>query len=215
MERGIEHAKKEAKDQVPGDRVKDAFAMARELRWRVRLANGYTSDDDSRNRRKGDPVATTNATHGNVAGKKRKRVEEDMDGRGSSGTFMHYKPRPWDVVVARPTQMEQKTLKVSRPSISRTDWADEWVEWQDFNETADAPETVMKQRRDVIVKVRRTGQGIERQRVERVLENWTWDDRGHSPAPEIPHPTLTNGHLAKSESTDIPDIDMDNAVATG
>ena len=52
MERGTDQTKKEAKDQVPGDRIKDAGAMARELRWRVRLAGGYESDDDSRLRRK-------------------------------------------------------------------------------------------------------------------------------------------------------------------
>ena len=46
MERGNDHAKREAREQVPNDRVKDAPALARELRWRVRLARGESSDDE-------------------------------------------------------------------------------------------------------------------------------------------------------------------------
>ena len=74
MEKGTDHAKREAKEQVPGDRVKDAPAMARELRWRVRLAGGYESDDDARVR-KGQKKAAGHKEEVNGAGKKRKRCQ--------------------------------------------------------------------------------------------------------------------------------------------
>ena len=47
MERSPESVKRDIRDQVPGDKVKDAPALARELRWRVRLAEGYTRDRKS------------------------------------------------------------------------------------------------------------------------------------------------------------------------
>src|ERR1700730_14607994 len=35
MERGLESVRRDVRDQVPNDKVKDAPAVARELRWRV------------------------------------------------------------------------------------------------------------------------------------------------------------------------------------
>jgi F-box/leucine-rich repeat protein 10/11 len=43
-------------------------------------------------------------------------------------------------------------------------------------------EVEVERRRQVIVKTRRTFHGFERQRVERVIETWSWDDgNAHSP----------------------------------
>jgi len=43
IEKGTEAAKREAKEQVPFDKIKDPASMARELRWRVRAAAGVDS----------------------------------------------------------------------------------------------------------------------------------------------------------------------------
>ena len=49
MERPVDSSsKREAKDMVPADKVKDPCALARELRWRVRLAAGAGSGDEGR-----------------------------------------------------------------------------------------------------------------------------------------------------------------------
>jgi len=53
LEHGGEQGKKEVKDQIPSERVKDAPAMVRELRWRLRSAAGYSSDDELQGTRKG------------------------------------------------------------------------------------------------------------------------------------------------------------------
>ncbi len=66
LESGSDQAKKETKEQVPVDRVKDAPAVARELRWRVKQALGYSSDDEGSGRRSG-------------AGSKRRRIEDEEE----------------------------------------------------------------------------------------------------------------------------------------
>lgn len=210
MERGTEHAKKEAKEQVPGDRVKDAPAMARELRWRVRLANGYTSDEDSKHRRKASTAAVSSAVHHNSAVKKRKRTDEDGDAEETNSTFMHFKPRAWDAVAAHPAQREQRSLIAPRPTPDTADWTKEWVEWKDVTEGSEGGlGAVVEQRKDVIVKVRRTEKGVERQRVERVLEDWTWTDGIASSPEKDPDTLLSNGHIAKPEPVETVDVTMD------
>ncbi|KAG9089737.1 JmjC domain-containing histone demethylation protein 1, partial [Ceratobasidium sp. 392] len=59
---------KEAREHVPGDRIKEPGALARELRWRVRNARGVDSDGE------GGPMHVPAPTH--TAGVKRKRAEE-------------------------------------------------------------------------------------------------------------------------------------------
>ncbi|KAI0693879.1 Clavaminate synthase-like protein [Cytidiella melzeri] len=185
MERGSELAKKEAKDQVPGDRIKDAPALARELRWRVRLANGYASDDESKPRRKAAITPSSIATHVS-APKKRKRAEDDVE---ANGPFLHFKPRPWDAMAAHPSEKNRKVTKARKPgAFQESEWTKELVEWKDVGIGEDdegAPEAVVEFRRDVIVKVRRTDKGFERQRVERVLEEWAWEGE-QQPSTEPP-----------------------------
>ncbi|KIP03676.1 hypothetical protein PHLGIDRAFT_110576 [Phlebiopsis gigantea 11061_1 CR5-6] len=202
MERGaIEQARRAAKDEVPGDRIKDAPALARELRWRVRLANGYVSDDDVRVRRKQPVNGSTNGV------KKRKRGEEERDAGEENPTFMHFKPRRWDAVVAHPAEQERKTMKMEKPVAEDGAWADAWTTADVVVSAGDAEEATVESRREVIVKVRRTARGLERQRVERVLEEWVWNSevaKAATPALEAkdlattgssaePPPTAANG----------------------
>ncbi len=169
IERGSDQAKREAKEHVPGDRVKDAPAMARELRWRVRLANGYDSDEDARVRRK-----AKTGTHDAVSGasRKRKRVDGEEEDEPKS-IFLHFKPRRWDAVTVDPVEKEKRVVKVAPSDRASTDGLANWSAW-DVSEVPEGEEVTVESRKDAIVKVRRTAHGLERQRVQRVLENWTW-----------------------------------------
>lgn len=179
MEKDADSAKREAKDQVPGDRVKDAPATARELRWRVRMASGYSSDDDVKSRRR-----TLNGhTHGSSASingshRKRKRTEEEPEVEIAHPTFLNFKPRTWDVIKSQPTVSDTRTVKARRPDES-AGWGEAWSQWKDVD--GEAPddgsgEASVQRKRDVVVKVRRTAKGLERQKVERILEDWTWGE---------------------------------------
>jgi F-box/leucine-rich repeat protein 10/11 len=163
MERGSDGAKKEAREQVPGDRVKDAPALARELRWRVRQASGHLSDDD------GEPTVNLK-----VNGVKRK-TEDDQ----SMGLFRHFQPRKWDQINDRPTEEEKRTI-TTRRSESLEGWTEAWLDKPE-HEDWEEDEVDLCRKRTVIVKTRRTESGIERQRVERVLEQWVW----HSKPPQV------------------------------
>ncbi|KZT66856.1 Clavaminate synthase-like protein [Daedalea quercina L-15889] len=173
IERGTDHAKREAKEQVPSDRVKDAPALARELRWRVRLTRGESSDDEGRGHRKSLKANGSVESLSNGAGTKRKRSPAP----GDAGIFRNFKPRLWERVANQPVERDSRVVKVRRPAPDGDDWNTRWAEWKDGGdaETGEGAEAVrVERRKDVIVKVRRTEKGIERQRVERILEEWVW-----------------------------------------
>ncbi|CAL1703876.1 unnamed protein product [Somion occarium] len=181
IERGTEQARREAKEQVPSDRVKDPAAMARELRWRVKFATGYTSDDESSHRRKGKTTAISSVAS---VGEKRKRsVDEDEE---KHLLFKNFKPRIWDKVTVLPTEEESRTLK--RKKMDDSEGLDVWAAGTDLEDDPDADEGVtVKRRKNMVVKVRRTAKGLERQRIERITEDWVWDEP-KQPVPSIsPH----------------------------
>jgi hypothetical protein len=150
LECGTELAKKEVKDQIPFDRVKDAAALARELRWRVRVAAGHSSDDEA------GEVQMTNG----YRGMKRKRSEcrEDLL------RFKNFKPRQWDKVTEKDGMVEEKVIKSKRPDTLES--------WQSDDE-GDGNARVSV-RRNVLVKLRYRAGVLERERIERVVEEWTW-----------------------------------------
>ena len=176
IERGNDHAKREAREQVPNDRVKDAPALARELRWRVRLARGESSDDEGRGHRKAIKANGSVDSLSNGAGTKRKRspVTEDI------AMFRNFRPRQWERITNEPVLHDSHMAKARRPAPNSDDWMARWAEWKD-DDSRKAEEGVedarVERRKDVILKVRRTETGIERQRVERVLETWVWKGR--------------------------------------
>ncbi|KAF8185034.1 hypothetical protein K438DRAFT_1837300 [Mycena galopus ATCC 62051] len=159
LERGSDQAKKEAKEQIPADRVKDPAAVARELRWRVRLAAGNASDDEG---------ATVKP---NGAGVKRKRTADAEDERPR---FKNFKPRRWDSVVEKSDEGETRVVKARKPVGDDEAWKEQWVEWSTNGVESDAGDAQVKSRTETIVRIRRTGEGLERQRVERVVESWEW-----------------------------------------
>jgi F-box/leucine-rich repeat protein 10/11 len=155
MERGTEAARKEAREQVPGDRIKDAPALARELRWRIKQIAGHASDGE-------DESKTIN-------GHKRK-LEDD-----SPAMFRNFRPRKWDRMIDRSSQEEVKSLAAQKPD-SLDNWTDGWIDTIEPNSDEAGEEAELRRSRTVIVKARRTETGVERQRIERILEHWTWRD---------------------------------------
>ncbi|KAJ7184115.1 jumonji superfamily protein [Mycena filopes] len=158
LERGTDQAKKEAKEQIPTDRVKDAAAVARELRWRVRLAAGNMSDDEG------------SSVKANGAGVKRKRIADDDE----RPRFKNFKPRRWDNVAEKANEGETRVVKANKPAEDDEAWKDLWMEWATGAAEGDATDAQVKSRTETIVRIRRTGEGLERQRVERVIESWEW-----------------------------------------
>lgn len=162
MERGTEVAKREAKENVPSDRVKDAPAMARELRWRVRLAAGATSDDEDLGR----PVKKNM-----VNGHKRKRSPASA---AVGVQFRNFQPKGWDAVNELPRESDERVVNTHPPRTSDM-WEREWMEWDKELEGQEQEErAIVEKTRDVMIKVRKTENGVERQRIERVMERWVW-----------------------------------------
>ncbi|OBZ75769.1 JmjC domain-containing histone demethylation protein 1 [Grifola frondosa] len=175
MERGIESAKKDAKEQVPGDRIKDPSAMARELRWRVKLAAGYNSDDESHTSHR---TKTGHDAHAN--------------GIGTSES----------AVLPTPARRIWTGVKARKPDERTEDWMEQWVDWKEDLDDAhadDADDAMVDRRHDVIVKVRRTARGLERQRVARTLEEWVWGDK--APAPQQMEAMDTGGDGTPPQQT--------------
>lgn len=200
MERGQDTAKRAAKEEVPGDRIKDAAALARELRWRVRLANGYTSDDDTRGRRKTVTNGHTNGSSSGAAAKKRKRGDEEGDADEVMQTFLHFRPRRWDSITSYPAEKEEKKVKAKRPT-EEAGWTDVWTTAKDLDSLAEEgqEEAEVQLRRELVVKVRRTAKGLERQRIERTLEDWTWGAKIQEMSSEPSSVGKQNGDASKGD----------------
>ncbi|KAJ7632317.1 jumonji superfamily protein [Roridomyces roridus] len=164
LERGSEQGKKEIKDQIPVDRVKDPAAVARELRWRLKLAAGSDSDEE------GGSVAITKT---NGSGLKRKRGGEEED----RPRFRNFKPRQWDNVAEHSEEGESRLVKITQPLEEDETWKERWTDWS--NEVMDedgGTEAKVTKRTDTMVRVRRIASRLERQRVERVVETWEWEE---------------------------------------
>ena len=163
LETGAEQAKKEVREQIPTERVKDAPAAARELRWRAKLALGYSSDDEGSG---GTRRAKKSVTP--PIGFKRKRVEGDDE----IAHFRNFKPKPWDaMVVVKKEANQTRVSKAARPSEG-DEWTSRWVTEAEVKDEED--EATVESCQEVVIKVRRTLKGLERQRIERTIEDWTW-----------------------------------------
>lgn len=163
MERGTEAAKKDQMEQLPSDRVKDASAMARELRWRVNQAAGYMSDDENR--------STTNGVNGRSV--KRKRRNSDSPSVDGPIKFKNFRPRLWDCVSDLGQKEDERVVKMSRPR-EMEDLKVRWGDWEDLQEDQNEAGAVVRTRTNAIVKVRQTGEGLERERCERRVETFVW-----------------------------------------
>ncbi|PPQ63192.1 hypothetical protein CVT24_005737 [Panaeolus cyanescens] len=148
LENGNDQQKKEAKEQIPSDRVKDGPAMARELRWRVKQAMGYSSEDES----------------GRV---KRTLKRRRIDGN-EPGPFRHFRPKTWDGMNIQREEEEESLVK-GYSAGERPDWI-EW--WTGMNDNSGGKEGKMIKRRETEVRVRKTQKGIERHVIRRSIEEW-------------------------------------------
>jgi len=175
MERGNEATKRDAKEQVPTDRIKDAPALARELRWRVRLAAGTTSDDEEHGR-----PAKRALTNGNAnvnGGVKRKRSPIEMQETETGTTlarvqFRNFQPRGWDVVEDLPKEEETKTVQAVYPEVG---WQQRWIKWDDGVFGGDGgQQALVERKREITVRARKIDGRVERQRIERMFEKWEW-----------------------------------------
>jgi hypothetical protein len=117
LERGSEIAKKEARENVPADRVKDPSLLARELRWRVRNAAGVDSDtelggedDDTIVPIKRDSTAARDAA-------KRRRRDET-----SGPLFKNWQRPEWSNVENTPLREKHDTLKVEEGAEGEMSW---------------------------------------------------------------------------------------------
>ncbi|KAF5358557.1 hypothetical protein D9756_001773 [Leucocoprinus leucothites] len=167
MEHGSDAAKKEVREQIPSDRVKDAPVVARELRWRLKLAMGAASDDES--------TKKPEKTNGHVNGMKRRRVEsEGLEESVGVQRFRNFKPRVWDREGRKEEDLGTETVKVARPGVG-DGWSDVWMDGDDkmMGSPEDAEAQISRQR-TVVVKIRKTNKGLERQRIERTAEQWEW-----------------------------------------
>lgn len=163
IERGSESAKREAREQVPSDRVKDAPGLARELRWRVRLAAGYNSDDEGSGRRR--------VKHENGVAHKRKREDHEHED-DSRPLFRNFHPKAWDAVLEQDVGTETHAIKVAKSLLEP---AETWMDWSHGpQETSDGEGVEVRRRTDVVTKYRRVAGGVQRQRIERVWEEWSW-----------------------------------------
>ncbi|KAH9946403.1 Clavaminate synthase-like protein [Epithele typhae] len=194
MERGTDAAKRQAKEEVPGDRIKDPHAVARELRWRARHAAGYASDDDSRGHRR-TKTAVNGDTSANGASHKRKRTGVDASEDGSE-LFRNFKRPGWEKVEEQKPEKESALARAPRPKPGTSQWTDAWASWEAVADGPDGEDAQVERQREVIVKVRRTARGLERQRVERVLEEWTWTSASASG-------TSTPRTVLKTEGEDV------------
>ncbi|KAG8732904.1 JmjC domain-containing histone demethylation protein 1, partial [Ceratobasidium sp. 423] len=177
---GGKEKEKEAKDQVPGDRVREPGALARELRWRVRNARGLDSDGEGSAAPAPAPAPVTN---GVGTGAKRKRTEEtppapkievkiEEEKSESPVVFKNFVPRKW-TEVRRDSAVT--TCFVDPSSIHEEEAMDKLVQ----EGTAGAAELQTKV--DTIVKTRRhkdkDGKAVvERQTITRTLDIYTWDE---------------------------------------
>jgi F-box and leucine-rich repeat protein 10/11 len=168
LEQGSEAARKEAREQIPSDRVKDAAALARELRWRARAAAGLTSDDEDDDK----PKAHGRNGKPSRANLKRK-IREDSPAEGP--LFRNFAPKPWDTRNETTTEDEMETRRCQKPSkdedLGRV-WGGEWVDVEELSDGTEEAE--VRRRRNKVVKVRHIAGGLEREQIERVVEEWIW-----------------------------------------
>lgn len=162
LERGSDAKKKEAKENVPSDKVKDASALARELRWRATFALGNHSDEDVMDRTERDGAKR-------VIKRKRMSLGNSNDGDRGLQRLRNYEQQSWDDVIQTNGIEEEEVRRMKKPDGN---WMETWMGGVVDGE--DGEEMRVRRRRQTLVKVRKTVRGMEGQRVERICEQWMW-----------------------------------------
>jgi hypothetical protein len=193
-------ARKESRDAVPTDKVKDAPALARELRWRVRNARGVSSGDEGPGNRRGKSLSAPKEN-----GVKRKRDSADIgepcethDGRQ---VFRNWRRKGWELEEFLPRKCEKRVERRRRPALKASTGIAELGNWvmdsvdadDEMDQTEDQAEhpddeAVVESTTDVVVKVRRIRlddakeEVLERQRVERNVKVYRWSAKDDNTA---------------------------------
>lgn len=173
--------KKETKDMVPADKVPDPPALARELRWRLRLLlDGESGDEKPTKQVNGHGIVNGGARSKRSTpsnGVKRKRLANDeragsqdtMLSDSAGGIFKNYTPRPWESV--------KKTdgLVLKRSAVPLPE------DWEAGANVGSSRVGDLETRTDSVVKVRRVegekGKVIlERETIVRTKEVWCAED---------------------------------------
>ncbi|KAF8526841.1 jumonji protein [Hysterangium stoloniferum] len=192
-----EAARKDSKDAVPVDKVKDASALARELRWRVRNARGLTSGDEGTSKpakRGGSVVVGTSSTNGIKRKRESVDVGEPEESENGRQIFRHWQRKKWEREESLPKKSETKVRRRRRPTATNGEgeelqpWLKDAIDLDD--EMDQSPEhahdeAVVETTTEIIVKVRRvqqdtSGEVLERQRVERRVEVYKWPNSGQN-----------------------------------
>ncbi|KAG8760511.1 JmjC domain-containing histone demethylation protein 1 [Serendipita sp. 396] len=154
IERGSEVAKKEAKENVPTDRVKDASLLARELRWRVRSAAGVDSDTELGG--DGDEIVPIKREPGSARQGIRKRKDDH-----STPLFKNWQAPEWSNVENLPLEVAHDTVRVE--DVEKEDG---WMAKEGIS-----GDVMRSKKRNGITKIRKLDQGaIERYSVIRTVE---------------------------------------------
>ncbi|EJD02232.1 Clavaminate synthase-like protein [Fomitiporia mediterranea MF3/22] len=191
--------RKEAKEAVPGDRVKDACALARELRWRVRIAVHGSSDAEDEGTEHSVRTGTKRRRKGGAGGGSVELSSSENGHSEADARLRNFEPKRWDAYDIQASSVKERvrrpipegnerppTLPIGEPD-GRGEWAQAWLKFDkdistivkeekemDVDVENVQPEVTTKH--EVMVRVRRTARGLERQRVERTVEMWDWDD---------------------------------------
>ncbi|KDQ12344.1 hypothetical protein BOTBODRAFT_34637 [Botryobasidium botryosum FD-172 SS1] len=186
IERGPESARKEIREQIPGEKVKDPSALAREFRWRVRMAAGQASDNESpsagKSKREGS-IASSQKDQGEGVSAKRKRIDGHETRQGPK--FKGFLPRPWGDIQRRSVEDGAKSQCIVRPASDPNDsWLSAWVEGEE-DLLADVERTS-----DEVVRVRKVDDDgslvLERQVITRIQEVWRLKGRPEGALAETP-----------------------------
>ncbi|KAF9257816.1 jumonji superfamily protein [Marasmius fiardii PR-910] len=169
LERGSDSAKKETKDQVPHDRIKDAPAMARELRWRVHHALNGSSEDEGSDSGGSAPR--------NGVRKRKRALSESTTEPTPPPKFKNFKPKRWDSVTDTALVPRKRTTHAAKPQMEGNEWIQQWSEWKDWEDgvnNGDEPEVDVNVNEQVLIRLRKTANGLQRERIRRVIEEWKW-----------------------------------------
>lgn len=170
IERGSDAARRESKEQVPAERVKDPSALARELRWRVRLARGYDSDGEDLDLKRG---TFPGEGLGDYSAQRRKRKAGDWIQR--EPRFKNFQPKTWDCVEETLAGDTRRTGQVLRPVDETDSWKKYWLDWNAGGKNSEEGDGVEVSRKTIVsTKIRRTADGLERLHVESNFEQWSW-----------------------------------------
>lgn len=159
IERGSEAAKKEARENVPVDRVKDPGLLARELRWRVRMAAGSDSDAELGDDDGGNGIVTVKREHGSAEAGAGTTFRRRRRNESAGPLFKNWQPPEWNSVENVPKRETHDTLKVEGEG-------DSWMAKEGLS--GDVMRSI---RTNGIVKLRKLDHGsLERYSVVRTVE---------------------------------------------